>query len=238
MRTHFNALSKELKQLGRRHGLAKVFNDLLQMGICSFHRTNIQSRMQEQDPKNETLYLDTIKGYDKEELQGFAKSLGTLQLQVYEAPYSDILGEFYTLEITKGHNGAYFTPEPVSDLMAKLQSSSTVEHQTVLDPACGSARMLLRFAKENPNNQFFGADNNSTCAKMATLNCFLNGLKAEISAMNSLSMEWYSGYHINTQGLGIVPIEREQSLIWHAPPTKSDIEIKPMGSQGQQLDLF
>lgn len=36
--------------------------------------------------------------------------------------------------------------------------------------------------------------------------------------MNSLSMEWYGGWLINTNGIGIIPIEKDQSQIWTAPP--------------------
>jgi type I restriction-modification system DNA methylase subunit len=167
-----------------------VFNDFVTMGICSFHRQNIETKLKVPNPENEKLYLDTIKGYSKDELNEFAKLLGLVQLQVSENPYSDILGEFYTEWITHGENGQYFTPEPVSDLMSELQSKEPIEHQRVLDPACGASIMLLRFANKHPNNYFFGVDNNLTCAKISTLNFFLNGLRGEVACMNSLSMEW------------------------------------------------
>ncbi|CAM1360821.1 conserved hypothetical protein [Tenacibaculum litopenaei] len=55
--------------------------------------------------------------------------------------------------------------------------------------------------------------------------------------MNSLTMEWYGGWHINMNGLGIIPIEKEQSYIWLHPP-----KIKPktenQTTTTQQLSLF
>ena len=92
---HFNELAKTLNQLGRKHDLAKVFNDLLTMSICSFHCTNIQSRLQEKDNENEALYIETIKPYERDDLNIFAAALSFLQLNVLDDPYSDILGEFF-----------------------------------------------------------------------------------------------------------------------------------------------
>ncbi len=231
MTNHFNDLVKTLNQLGRKHDLAKVFNDLLTMGICSFHRTNILSRLQEKDEANEALYMETIKPYEREDLDIFAAALGILQLNVLDDPYSDLLGEFFMQHITKGQNGQYFTPPHICELMAEMQCGNLEdEGNRILDPACGSARMLLSAAKINHRNYFFGADNSNSCAKMATLNFFLNGLNGEVAWMNSLTMEWYGGWKINSNGLGILPIEKEQSEIWTDAPPKKKTE--------QQLSLF
>lgn len=244
MTNHFNELSKTLNQLGRRYDLAKVFNDLLTISICSFHRTNIQSRLQEKDAENEKLYMETIKSYDSEDLNILGQALGILQLNVLDNPYSDILGEYFMCFITKGQNGQYFTPEPVCKMMASIQGADPeAEGNRVLDPACGSGRMLLSYAETSYRNYFFGADNSNTCAKMATLNFFLNGLNGEVAWMNSLSMEWFGGWHINTNGLGIIPIEKEQSKIWTEAPrpkaAKSEISpAKNSGAPAQQLSLF
>ena len=233
-----------MDMLGRTHDVSRVFNDLLTMSICGFHRTNIQSRLHEQDKFNEALYMDTIKRYNKEELKMFAKSLATLQLSVYDNPYSDVLGEYFTQNITRGQNGQFFTPEHICELMTKMQGEKdTSEGNKVLDPACGSGRMLLRFAKHNPNNFFYGADVSDTCAKMTTINFFLNGLRGEVACMNSLSMEWFSGWQINTHGIGIIPIEKEQSRIWsRAPRPQENTDRKQGVSRGQiqtsQLELF
>ena len=200
------------------------------MGICSFHRTNIQSRLQEKDEANEALYMEVIKPYDREDLQDFGKAIGILQLNVLDNPYSDPLGEFFTIHITKGQNGQYFTPEPICTFMAMINGLDTEkEGQRILDPACGSGRMLLSAAKINHRNYFFWADNSNTCAKMATLNFFLNGLNGEVAWMDSLSMEWFGGWHINTHGIGIMPIEKEQSMIW----TEAS-KAKPKSNPGQR----
>ena len=247
MTDHFNEVSKYMEQLGRRHELSNVFSDFLTMAICSYHRINIQSQLQEKDPANEELYMRTISKYEKEEINIFPKILGCLHLKAHEDPYSDILGEYFMQHITHGQNGQFFTPESVCEMMAALQyGEETIEYKKVHDPACGSGRTMLAFAKHNPNNYFFGADNSNTCAKMTTLNFFLNGMSGEVAWMNSLSMEWYGGWHINTEGIGIIPIEKEQSTIWTKPPEQKKILFpseqpgKENGDAGKtaQLELF
>ncbi|OIN57146.1 N-6 DNA methylase [Arsenicibacter rosenii] len=221
MTDYFNELSKQLDQLGRRHELSTVFNDLLTLSLCSFHQTNLQSRLTEKDPDNEEMYLKIIDPYQPEEISLFSPIMGLLMLNVQDNPYTDLLGEYFMQQITHGQNGQFFTPEPVCQMMAAIQGDPhSIQGKRVLDPACGSGRLMLQFAKLNPDNYFFGADNSITCAKMTVLNFFLNGLRGEVAWMDSLSMEWYGGWQINTTGLGILPIEKEQSFIWTAPPNE------------------
>lgn len=227
---------KTIEPLTRRHDRGKVFNDFLTAAICSFHRTNIQTQLQEKDEANEDLYMATISKYKKDEINTFPKLSGIFIKSVYDDPYSDILGEYFTEHVTKGQNGQFFTPSSICELMARMQAEpNTVEGKTVADPACGSGRLLLAFAKHNPANHFYGTDNNNTCAKMTTLNFFINGLRGEVAWMNTLSMEWYGGWEINNNGLGILPIEKEQSVIWSKPP---EVDPNHQSGQSQQLSLF
>ena len=211
---------KTIEPLTRRHDRGKVFNDFLTATICSYHKTNLQTKLQEQDEENEALYMATISKYTKDEINTFPKLSGIFIQSVHDDPYSaDILGEYFTEHVTKGQNGQFFTPSSVCELMAAMQGKpGTVHGKTIADPACGSGRLLLAFAKHNPANHFYGTDNSNTCAKMATLNFFINGLRGEVAWMNTLSMEWYGGWQINNDGLGILPIEKEQSVIWSKPP--------------------
>ena len=230
---HLKEFTDTLEHLARRYEPTQVFDDFLTMAICAYHRTNIQSKLSEKDEENEALYHQTIAKYDKETINAFPKLLGILQVQVYEEPYSDLLGEYFTQHITKGQNGQYFTPEPICDLMTKLNSPEKQTKQRVLDPACGSGRFLLKFAQSNPDNAFFGADISATCAKMTTLIFFLNGLRGEVSWMNTLSMDWYGGWHINTQDMGIVPINKDNSILARTPIKQDEVK-----KTSEQLTLF
>ena len=170
---------------------------------------------------NTQLYLDTIKPYSRDELNQFAKLLSLVQLSVYDQPYGDLLGQYFTEHITRGANGQYFTPDSVCKVMARLQGADKgVNEKRVYDPACGSGRLLLAFAETAPNNYFFANDLSLNCAKMTSLNFMFNGLRGEVACMNTLSMEWVKGWQINTPTLGIRPIEKDQSNIWSKPPEK------------------
>lgn len=240
---HLDQFIQLMDQLSRRHDVGNVFGDFLTMAICGYHQINIQTQLKEQDEANEQLYMEVVKKYEKEDINVFPKLLGVLQLNVLDDPYSDILGEYYTMHITKGQNGQYFTPNVITDFMASITAVEEIKYKRILDPACGSGRMLLSAAKKNPENFFFGADNNHTCAKMTVLNFFLNGLQGEVAWMDSLAMKWYGGWHINTEGLGIKPIEKEQSQIWSPAPSNPTTKRAPElpgnhPRQGNQLTIF
>ena len=235
---NFNEIYKDFENnmntLSQRYERARVFDDFLSLAICSFHQTNIQSRLTVKDPGNEKLYLNIIEKYDRNSIDIFPKLLGSLQMSTYNTPYSDLLGQYFTEHITRGQNGQYFTPNGICDLMTQITSPSEETGKRVLDPACGSGRLLLSFAKQAPDNFFYGADLSLTCAKMTTLNFFHNGLRGEVACMNTLSYEWFASWRINMHGIGILPIEKEQSEIWTKPkPT----EPKPKKKK-EQLDLF
>ena len=217
--TLYKSFCSEMDQLGRRFDISRVFNDFLTMAQCSVHQMNIAHRLKEKDADNEEIYLKTIKPYTRDELVQFGNLLGIVQTSIYQYPYSDMLGEYFTQHITRGHNGQFFTPENVCALMAGLHGANhTVTNQNVCDPACGSGRLLLQFAKVAPNNYFYANDISLTCAKMTSLNFMFNGLRGEVACMNTISMEWVTGWQINIPTLGIRPINKEQSRIWSKPP--------------------
>lgn len=146
--------------------------------------------------------------------------------------FRDPLGELYMQKISHGHMGQYFTPEHVCELMAQLTSIPTENGQIVLDPACGSGRMLLSAAKINRNLRLYGADVDGLCCKMALMNMLLQSLTGEIAHMNSLSNEFFTGYHISIALLHgyYHPCYREftnpeESVIWLRPRVKPEIVL-------------
>ena len=242
--TLLNDFTKTIHPLARRYDIHRLFDDLLTMVICSYHQINIQSQLQQKDETNEALYRETIQRYDKDELSTFAQLCAFLQRNVLDAPYSDLLGEYFMQEISKGHNGQYFTPTPICEMMARMQiTDADATELRVADPACGSGRMLLTAAKIQPANFFYGADVSHSCAKMAVVNFFFNGLRGEISWMNSLSNEWFGGWQINMNGLGIVPLEgKEQSeIVLRLPKSKAMAPSQAINQEqppAHQLTIF
>ncbi len=76
--------------------------------------------------------------------------------------------------------GEFFTPQQVSELLARLASWNNTNIQKVYDPACGSGSLLLKFAKtigkQNPNLQYFGQEVNPTTYNLCRINMFLHNI--------------------------------------------------------------
>ena len=76
--------------------------------------------------------------------------------------------------------GEFFTPQQVSELLARIASHNNPNIKKVYDPACGSGSLLLKFAKtvgkENPNLQYFGQEVNPTTYNLCRINMFLHNI--------------------------------------------------------------
>ena len=214
----FKDFTNTIEPLTRTYETARVFEDFLTLSICALHQINLSTRLQEKDQHNEDVYFKTIERYEKQDLAIFSHLLGIVQSHVYHNPYGDLLGEYFTQYINRGQNGQFFTPESICTLMANINiADQNPTGKNVLDPACGSGRLLLAFAKIAPDNYFYANDVSMTCAKMTALNFMLNGLRGEVACMNALSMQWFCAWQINQPTLGIIPIEKEHSRIYNVP---------------------
>ena len=74
--------------------------------------------------------------------------------------------------------GEFFTPQEVSELLAKIVIGDRTSVNKVYDPACGSGSLLLKFAKllgqENVRRGFYGQEINITTYNLARINMFLH----------------------------------------------------------------
>jgi type I restriction enzyme M protein len=78
--------------------------------------------------------------------------------------------------------GEYYTPQEVSELLARIAVMGKTRVNKVYDPACGSGSLLLKFAKvlgrENVGG-FYGQEINLTTYNLARINMFLHDLNYE-----------------------------------------------------------
>jgi type I restriction enzyme M protein len=76
--------------------------------------------------------------------------------------------------------GEYYTPQEVSELLARLTLVGKTEVNKVYDPACGSGSLLLKFAKilgkRNVRNGFYGQEINITTYNLCRINMFLHDI--------------------------------------------------------------
>ena len=96
----------------------------------------------------------------------------------------DLFGDAYEYLMTMYASGAgksggeFFTPQEVSELLARIVIGRKDHVNKVYDPACGSGSLLLKFAKllgaENVRQGFYGQEINPTTYNLARINMFLH----------------------------------------------------------------
>jgi type I restriction enzyme M protein len=100
----------------------------------------------------------------------------------------DIIGDAYQWILaqfapTKAKEGETYTPREVVRLMVMLLDPEN--HSTVVDPACGSASMLIesyRYAKEKYGEAYlrlYGQDRNGNMVAISKINILLHGVKTD-----------------------------------------------------------
>ena len=76
--------------------------------------------------------------------------------------------------------GEFFTPQEVSELLARITVYGKTHVNKVYDPACGSGSLLLQFnkilGKGNVQQGFFGQEINLTTYNLARINMFLHNV--------------------------------------------------------------
>ncbi|MBK6284897.1 MAG: SAM-dependent DNA methyltransferase [Draconibacterium sp.] len=237
MKQQRQTFEQHMEQLARRHGVHSVFSDFLTLLMCAF---SLGQREEE--------YLKTIRKYEKPEAYKISEALAALTVEMTGdgTGMVDVLGDYFEQHLSYGRNGQFFTPQHLCDMMARLMNPTT-PLERILDPACGSGRMLMAMAKVNRFATFYGADNDRNCACMCAINMCLNGMYGEVAWMNSITNQFYAAWQIHPTVKGcpcITQISEKQSYIhMKLPENKTDIpkikipvlENKPREIPVQQL---
>ena len=121
-----------------------------------------------------------------ERLVNLLNKIGDLPLGSVHDNHIDAFGDAY--EYLMGmyasaagkSGGEFFTPQDVSELIAKLTLVGKESVNKVYDPACGSGGLLLKFAKilgaDNVRAGFFGQEINLTINRLCRINMFLHDI--------------------------------------------------------------
>jgi len=124
-----------------------------------------------------------------ERLVKLLNAIGDLGLGDFGDNTIDAFGDAYEYLMTMYASGAgksggeFFTPQEVSELLARITVVGKTEVARVYDPACGSGALLLQFAKvlgkENVTQGFYGQEINLTTFNLARINMFLHDVNYE-----------------------------------------------------------
>ena len=103
---HQLRLVQLIRDLGRRHDVARVFTDFVEIGALSISNA-VDSTMR---AKRERRYLQIASRYGGAEMNEFAEMLAALALALDQEP-TDILGRtFHHLELQNRWSGQFFSP--------------------------------------------------------------------------------------------------------------------------------
>lgn len=128
-----------------------------------------------------------------EKLVKLLEAIGDLPLSNGSGSFSsnsiDLFGDAYEYLMqmyasTAGKSGGeYYTPQEVSELLARITVVGKSEVNKVYDPACGSGSLLLKFAKvlgpDNVRQGFYGQEVNLTTYNLCRINMFLHDINFE-----------------------------------------------------------
>lgn len=135
-----------------------------------------------------------------EKLVKLMNAIASMKLGDYKDNTIDAFGDAY--EYLMGmyasnagkSGGEYYTPQEVSELLARITVVGKSEVNKVYDPACGSGSLLLQFSKilgkENVRKGFFGQEINITTYNLCRINMFLHDIdydKFDIACADTLT---------------------------------------------------
>lgn len=216
-----NSFAESILSISQRFSLFTAFDDFLTLAMAACTQNLLTKKSWYEDE-----YLDTIAKYKDTELRhefpnAFASLVVEMEERFSSSAGNDVLGEFFEQHISNGRNGQYFTPFPICQFMSQIVEDNSNEKKTlrIVDPTCGSGRMLIAASKANGSgHEYYGIDIDRTCVKMTALNLFLNGVfNSEVLCANALMPDnFVIAYRISFLPLGIFKIEtKEDSRLWH-----------------------
>ncbi|PQJ12990.1 hypothetical protein CJD36_004395 [Flavipsychrobacter stenotrophus] len=241
------------------YDLRSVFDDLLTMSLCALSYNPLTGKFHDED-----LYMATVGKYQTSDFRFqfpklFAQLVAEMEERVDDSQGNDILGAYFEQHLCRKNSGQFFTPFHICTFMAETLrdgSKDSSRRQRVLDPTCGSGRMLLAGSKSlGKDHEYYGIDVDHTCVKMAAINLFLNGVfHSEVMWADALLPDdFHMSYRISFLPFGIFRIQhKEQSKLWHmyrnSFPEKKVVTKQPIvwpsqtserhSGDGSQLKLF
>jgi len=167
--------------------LSRVFKNIEDSAKGSPSEKNFKGLFDDIDVNSNKLGSTVLKRNEK--LVKIMDAIGDLQLGDYQDNSIDTFGDAYEYLMTMyasnagKSGGEFFTPQEVSELLARIAVVGKTEVNKVYDPACGSGSLLLKFAKvlgkENVRLGFFGQEINLTTYNLCRINMFLHDIGYE-----------------------------------------------------------
>jgi type I restriction enzyme M protein len=166
--------------------LAKVFRGIEGSAVGAASEDDFKGLFDDLDVNSSKLGPTVAKRNEK--LVKLLDAIGDLDLNHTDNTI-DAFGDAYEFLMTMyasnagKSGGEFFTPQEVSELLARIAVVGKSEVNKVYDPACGSGSLLLKFAKvlgrDNVRLGFFGQESNITTYNLCRINMFLHDVNYE-----------------------------------------------------------
>jgi type I restriction enzyme M protein len=167
--------------------LAKVFTNIEASAVGAQSEHDLKGLFDDLDVNSQKLGQTVAKRNEK--LVKLLDAVGDLSLGEFAENTIDAFGDAYEYLMTMyassagKSGGEFFTPQEVSELLARITVVGRTEVNKVYDPACGSGALLLQFAKvlgrDNVRQGFFGQEINLTTYNLCRINMFLHDVNYE-----------------------------------------------------------
>ena len=167
--------------------LARVFKNIEGSAVGADSEDDLKGLFDDLDVNATKLGATVAKRNEK--LVKLLDAIGDLPLGNFDDHTIDVFGDAYEYLMqmyasSAGKSGGeFYTPQEVSELLARITVLGKTEVNKVYDPACGSGSLLLKFAKvlgkENVRQGFFGQEINLTTYNLARINMFLHDVNYE-----------------------------------------------------------
>ena len=174
--------SKDL-QANKSLRMANSLNDMnLKENIDLSLEKNMKASAVLEDNMSADLSMDLADDYEMDYSEDYGEGeLSDLADLYYEKYIENLIGngfEYLLSEFSLNSSNSidYYTPNEVSKLIAKLISSQKEHIDSVYDPCCGSASLLLEIKKELPCDLICGQEINASFYNIARENMILHNI--------------------------------------------------------------
>ncbi|MBI0047838.1 type I restriction-modification system subunit M [Bifidobacterium choladohabitans] len=182
--------------------LESVFKNIEKSALGTASEDNFRGLFDDLDVNSNKLG-PTVAERNKK-LSRLLTAIGDMQLGFDDDTQIDTFGDAYEFLMNMyasqagKSGGEFFTPQEVSELLARITVVGKTHVNKVYDPACGSGSLLLQFNKVlgegNVQQGFFGQEINPTTYNLARINMFLhnvNYMKFHIAHGDTLTSPAY-----------------------------------------------
>ncbi len=171
--------------------LSQIFKDIEGSALGTDSEDDLKGLFDDLDVNSSKLGNTVAKRNEK--LVKLLDAIGDLPLTNgaggFAGNNNDLFGDAYEYLMTMyassagKSGGEFFTPQEVSELLARIAVHGKDELNKVYDPACGSGSLLLKFSKVlgpgKVRQGFFGQEINLTTYNLCRINMFLHDINFE-----------------------------------------------------------